>query len=586
MSTMAAPPTAAASAPRGVVAQADARIQALVPARLAPVVTALLALVTTASAFLAWAYSSSFPGNLTVYGYPGGAQVYVVILAVLSAVTAAAGQMTAGRRPFPGGTAAATKTLAFGAFLVTAFTIAAISADGGGLVWVEPGGFLALVLSLVLVVASRSLRPDARPVRPRPAPAAIEFLVIALVLGAALYSFVEALALAEPQVFAGFAITVATLVVAASRAGWGRVIGAMAGRHSGVTVTAAFLVAAAFPFTQGTDNRWLNVAANIGIFATVAIGLNIVVGLAGLLDLGYVAFLGVGAYVGALLSGAAASTIGWHPPFLVTMIIGATCSAIAGLIIGTPTLRLRGDYLAIVTLGFGEIFRITVNNLDGSSGPNITNGPNGIPGVPDLKMFGFDFGTSHTIFGVQLGYFANYFFFELLIMVFVVLVFTRANASRIGRAWVAIREDETAAAAMGINTVRLKLLAFAGGATLAGMVGTVQAHVTSSVTPDQYQFINSAFLLSAVVLGGMGRVQGALLGSVLLLLLPEKFRFFADKQLLFFGLALVLMMRFRPEGLVPNARRAREFHEHDDEADALGAPPGSPVAHATKVELL
>ncbi len=301
------------------------------------------------------------------------------------------------------------------------------------------------------------------------------------------------------------------------------------------------------------------------------------VGLAGLLDLGYVAFLGVGAYVGALLSGAAASSIGWNPPFAVTVVIGAVVTAIVGVIIGTPTLRVRGDYLAIVTLGFGEIFRITVNNLDGSTGPQVTNGPNGIPGIPDLVFLGVDFGQSHTIFGMNLGYFANYFFLELVLIAFVILVFSRMNNSRLGRAWLAIREDEVAAQAAGINTFRLKLLAFALGATLAGMAGTIQAHAISSITPDSYQFLNSAFLVAAVVLGGMGTVTGAMLGSVVLLLLPEKFRFFQDNKLLIFGLTLVLMMRFRPEGMIANKRRQAEFHEEEiserlgREAQAEGA---------------
>lgn len=207
-----------------------------------------------------------------------------------------------------------------------------------------------------------------------------------------------------------------------------------------------------------------------------------------------------------------------------------------------------------------------MNNLDGDSGPDVTNGPNGIPNIPDLKIFGFDLGETHTVLGVDLGRFANYYLLMLFFTIIVVTVFRRASDSRIGRAWVAIREDETAARAMGINAFRLKLLAFALGAALAGMAGSVQAHVQYSVTPDQYKFVenappNSAFLLAAVILGGMGTVSGPLIGAALLYLIPAKLQFIGDYQLLLFGIALILLMRFRPEGLVADKRRQLEFHD-------------------------
>jgi branched-chain amino acid transport system permease protein len=226
---------------------------------------------------------------------------------------------------------------------------------------------------------------------------------------------------------------------------------------------------------------------------------------------------------------------------------------------------VSGDYLAIVTLAFGEIFRITMINLDGQAGPNLTNGSNGIPAIPDLSILGFDFGKPHVVFGITLGRFSNYFFLLLFLLALVILVFVRLNASRIGRGWVAIREDERAAEAMGVNVFGLKLFAFAGGAFLAGVAGSVKAHVDVSVTPDQYVFLTSAFLLAAIVLGGMGTVLGVLVGSTLLNLLPEKLRFVADYRLLLFGLLLIIMMRFRPEGLVANQRRQLEFHEEDEE---------------------
>ena len=281
--------------------------------------------------------------------------------------------------------------------------------------------------------------------------------------------------------------------------------------------------------------------------------------------------LGAGAYVGATLSYSAFATIHWKPPYIVVMIIGACVSATLGLIIGTPTLRVSGDYLAIVTLAFGEIFRLAMFNLDGNNGPNLTRGPNGIPAIPDLEFFGFNFGDTHDIFGIPINRFGNYYFFLLVVAAIIILVFTRLNNSRIGRGWVAIREDEKAAEAMGVNVFGLKLLAFAGGAFLAGVAGSVKAHVDVSVTPDQYVFMESAFLVAGIVLGGMGTVGGVLIGASILKLLPEKLRFFDDYRLLLFGVLLIVMMRFRPEGLLPDERRQLEFHADDEElAEEVG----------------
>jgi branched-chain amino acid transport system permease protein len=206
-----------------------------------------------------------------------------------------------------------------------------------------------------------------------------------------------------------------------------------------------------------------------------------------------------------------------------------------------------------------------MGNLDGNNGPVLTNGPNGIPAIPDLQFGSFDFGQPHDVLGITLGRFANYYFLLLVIAAIIILVFMRLNDSRIGRGWVAIREDEKAAEAMGVNVFGLKLFAFAGGAFLAGMAGTVKAHHDVSVTPDQYIFLESAFLLAAIVLGGMGTVAGVIVGATILKLLPEKLRFIADYRLLIFGLVLVLMMRFRPEGLIASKRRKLEFHEEDEE---------------------
>jgi len=330
-------------------------------------------------------------------------------------------------------------------------------------------------------------------------------------------------------------------------------------------VLSAFVVAFAFPFTQNGSDANMSIASQVLIFAAAALGLNIVVGLVGLLDLGYIAFLGAGAFTAAVLSDSAFATVSFKPPFIVTVLIAGVVSSLLGLLIGAPTLRVSGDYLAIVTLAFGEIFRITMNNLDGTDGPNVTNGPNGIPGIPDLNIFGYDLGSVHDILGIEIGRFANYYWLMLVVIAVIIVVFMNLNYSRIGRGWVAIREDELAAEAMGVNAFALKLLAFAGGAFLAGIAGSVKAHMDTSVTPDQYVFLESAFLLAAVVLGGMGTVMGVLIGATILKLLPEKLRFFSDYRLLVFGLLMVFMMRFRPEGIIADERRQLEFHAEDEE---------------------
>ncbi|MGD6746100.1 branched-chain amino acid ABC transporter permease [Streptomyces sp. BH106] len=568
-------------------ATAGAKTAALpLPEKAARYGTTAGALLTLASTFLAWTWTTEFPGDLTVTGYPGGLQVLTLVGALLTLLLALAGLGTRGLQWLtPGGTTAPTLLLALGTLGTTGYTMGAISAKLGGTANLEPGAWIAGIAALATTLLALGLPADipdpeaTNPWRrfraalkapaPRPStiklPAWAEILLIAIAFGLALYVFTYGIDTEYGELFVGYLIIVAFGAAGLSKAGLLTRITALTNKHRNISLTAAFVAAAAFPFTQ-TNDTYTNVAANILVFATVALGLNVVVGLAGLLDLGYVAFLGVGAYAAALVSGSPDSTIGVHFPFWAAVLTGAAASLVFGVAIGAPTLRLRGDYLAIVTLGFGEIFRITMNNLDGDSGPDVTNGPNGIPNIPDLKIFGFDLGETHTVLGVDLGRFANYYLLMLFFTIIVVTVFRRASASRIGRAWVAIREDETAARAMGINAFRLKLLAFALGASLAGMAGSVQAHVQYSVTPDQYKFVenappNSAFLLAAVILGGMGTVSGPLIGAALLYLIPAKLQFIGDYQLLLFGIALILLMRFRPEGLVADKRRQLEFHD-------------------------
>ncbi|AJF69640.1 branched-chain amino acid ABC transporter permease [Streptomyces vietnamensis] len=601
MTTISENPTAPAAEP--APAEATGLI-GFVPVRVARALTLGGGVLTVASCFLAWTWTRTFPGDLTVYGYPGGLQLQVLVTGLLTTLFALSSYGVKGTRWLtPAGADAAVKLAALAAFATAWYTVAAISITLGGPINLEPGGAVVALATLLALLGALSLpyeRPKTLPVDPedtgwdqfkhragngwtnfkgafattgpvRKLPAmnsAVEILIIAGVLAVALGVFTYGVGTEYDELFIGFLITAGLGFAAVNKAGLMAQATQLTGKHQNLSIAGAFIAAALFPFTQ-TDDQYATLGVYILIFATVALGLNIVVGLAGLLDLGYVAFLGVGAYAAALVSGAPTSPFGVHFPFWAAVLVGAGASLVFGVLIGAPTLRLRGDYLAIVTLGFGEIFRITVMNTDGTSGPDITNGSNGISSIPNLDMLGFDFGAEHSIAGFTIGRFANYFFLMLLIMAVVVLVFRRSGDSRIGRAWVAIREDETAALAMGINGFRVKLIAFALGASLAGLAGTVQAHVTYTVTPEQYLFAgpippNSAFLLAAVVLGGMGTMSGPLVGASLLFLIPNKLQFMGSYQLFAFGVALILLMRFRPEGMIANRRNQLEFHENDE----------------------
>ncbi|MFF1730197.1 branched-chain amino acid ABC transporter permease [Streptomyces sp. NPDC058247] len=553
------------------------------PATTARALIAIGAVATIASTFMSWTYTSDFPGDLTYYGSPAGLQILDLVAGVLTLLFALTLFGVRGLSWLNPATAIQPALLAAAsAFAVSWFSAIAIAVDLKGLVALDPGAYIAAVGSAIALVGALALpkpgdtfkdyvtKPDNIPPAAK-LPAWGERLVITAATALALIIFAYGVGV-DPdasETFLGYILLVCLGTWSLFTAGLFDRFAQLNARHKGFATSMAFLAAALFPFVENNEHN-SNLGVNILVVATVALGLNIVVGLTGLLDLGYVAFLGVGAYAAALVSGSEFSRFsGVQFPFWAAMLTGMLASLVFGVLIGAPTLRLRGDYLAIVTLGFGEIFRITVNNLDGTSGPNLTNGPNGISMIPDLQIFGFNFGSNHDIGGFSLGRFANYFLLMLLITAIVVLVFNRAADSRIGRSWIAIREDETAATAMGINGFRVKLIAFALGASLAGLAGTVSAHVGYSVNPAPYQFAgsvppNSAFLLAAVVLGGMGTVNGPILGATLLYMLPEKLSFLKEYQLLAFGVALVLLMRFRPEGIIANRRRQLEFHESDD----------------------
>ena len=302
-----------------------------------------------------------------------------------------------------------------------------------------------------------------------------------------------------------------------------------------VAVIAILAFLAVLPYFA---NRYtLDLATQTGIYIVLAFGLNIVVGQTGLLVLGYVAFYAVGAYTYAILA------TGHGMDFWPALPIAAFVAGIFGLFLGAPTLRLRGDYLAIVTLGFGEITRIVLNNWDG-----LTGGPNGISGVPRPSMGPLAF-TSLS----------HFYFLVLAMLVLTVFVVRRLNDSRVGRAWIAIREDEVAAEAMGVNTTAMKLLAFALGAMLAGLAGVFYVAKMGFVSPESFNFLESITILCMVVLGGMGSIPGVILGAVILYLLPEALREFQQFRMLAFGGALVAIMVFRPQGFIGTKRRKIEL---------------------------
>lgn len=312
------------------------------------------------------------------------------------------------------------------------------------------------------------------------------------------------------------------------------------------------LLSLALFFPHFTSRYAQDVAINVLIYICLGLGLNIVVGLAGLLDLGYIAFYGVGAYTYALLS------VHYGLSFWFCLPIAGLLAAVAGCIIGYPTLRMRGDYLAIVTLGFGEIVRIVLNNW-----MSLTNGPNGILGIKPIGIYWPKFSPAWSLEHIWLKKLSLLYYVILGLALITILAVHRLNFSRIGRAWEAIREDETAAELMGVNTFMLKLLAYAMGAVFAGLAGTFFAARMRFVSPESFTFLESAIVLSMVVLGGMGSIPGIILGAAALIVLPEVFRDFELYRMLAFGGAMTLMMLFRPKGLLPAKRVGQRSEEKE-----------------------
>ena len=336
----------------------------------------------------------------------------------------------------------------------------------------------------------------------------------------------------------------------------------------------AGLALMALPFgLQIFGNAWVRIADTALLYVLLAIGLNIVVGYAGLLDLGYVAFFAVGAYMYALLASphlsrtfpmfAAMFPNGLHTPVWLVIPLAAGVAAFFGVLLGAPTLKLRGDYLAIVTLGFGEIIRVFLNNLDHPV--NITNGPKGLSQIDPFSIFGVSLGRPFKLGDVKFSSVLMYYYLFLVLVLISIVLSHRLAFSRVGRAWMAIREDEIAAKAMGINTRNMKLLAFGMGASFGGVSGALFASFQGFVSPESFTLMESVMIVAMVVLGGLGHLPGVVLGALLLAALPEVLRYVASplqnftggrldasilRQLLI-ALAMIIVMLLRPRGLWP-----------------------------------
>ena len=332
---------------------------------------------------------------------------------------------------------------------------------------------------------------------------------------------------------------------------------------------------------QSFGNAWVRIADLALLYVMLALGLNIVVGYAGLLDLGYVAFYAVGAYMFGLLASphltenfawfAAHFPDGMHLSLWVVIPLALVLAACTGVLLGIPVLKLRGDYLAIVTLGFGEIIRIFLNNLDHPV--NLTNGPKGLGQIDSVKIFGLDLAKRQELFGFDINSVTMYYYLFLALVLITIVICYRLQDSRIGRAWMAIREDEIAAKAMGINTRNMKLLAFGMGASFGGVSGAMFAAFQGFVSPESFSLMESVMIVAMVVLGGLGHIPGVILGAVLLSALPEVLRYVAGplqamtdgrldasilRQLLI-ALAMIIIMLLRPRGLWPSPEHGKSL---------------------------
>jgi len=359
-----------------------------------------------------------------------------------------------------------------------------------------------------------------------------------------------------------------------------------------IAVGALILLILPLILQQG-GNAWVRILDSALLYVLLALGLNIVVGYAGLLDLGYVAFYALGAYMFGLLASphltdtfesiGAAFPAGLHMPLWIVIPAGAALAGIFGILLGAPTLKLRGDYLAIVTLGFGEIIRVFLNNLDNPV--NITNGPKGLNQIDSLHFFNLNLGRPIELMGFEIASVSLYYYLFLALVLFSIMICHRLQLSRIGRAWMAIREDEVAAKAMGINTRNLKLLAFGMGATFGGVSVSMFAAFQGFVSPESFSLTESIMIVAMVVLGGIGHLPGVVLGAVLLSALPEVLRYVAGplqnmtegrldaailRQLLI-ALAMIIVMLWRPRGLWPTPEHGKSLQTKPTDATPAAA---------------
>jgi branched-chain amino acid transport system permease protein len=328
-------------------------------------------------------------------------------------------------------------------------------------------------------------------------------------------------------------------------------------RQRGRLLAVVLLSMCVLPFLS--NPYMVNIVTSALIYVTLGLGLNVVVGVSGLLNLGYVAFYAIGAYTYALL--------GYYfgLSFWVCLPLGAIFSTLLGLLLGLPIIRLSGDYLAIVTLSFGEITRLVLTNLD------FTRGPRGISNIKPPSFFGLNLnGTPKQFLIETVGFHPDMdlnrvfiYFIILAVVVLTIICVYRLENSRLGRAWLALREDEIACQAMGINRTRAKLTAFALGSTWAGLAGVVFASQITFINPASFSFMESIMILSIVVLGGMDSIPGVIIGAAVLILLPEQLRFFSDYRMLIFGALMVVMMVFRPGGLIKSVREVY-IHQASD----------------------
>lgn len=329
--------------------------------------------------------------------------------------------------------------------------------------------------------------------------------------------------------------------------------------------------------TQG--NAWVRIVDIALLYVLLALGLNIVVGYAGLLDLGYVAFFAIGAYLFALLESPhltetfpaikAMFPNGLHLSIFIVVPLALVLAGVFGVLLGAPTLRLRGDYLAIVTLGFGEIIRVFLNTLDHPV--NVTNGPKGLDAIDPVHFLGLNLGKTLKLGDYSIASVSLYYYLFLALVIITVVISHRLQLSRVGRAWMAIREDEIAAKAMGINTRNMKLLAFGMGASFGGVSGAMFAAFQSFVSPESFSLMESVMIVAMVVLGGIGHLPGVILGAVLLAALPEVLRYVAGPlqsmtggrldasilRQLFIALAMIVIMLVRPRGLWPSPEHGK-----------------------------